>query len=101
MLRDLLEDEHPIGFRHKVMLARGLGLIAPKEYDDLSDLNTMRNRCSHKWHLGKIIRRKLKPSKPKRPLLRFRGTNLYRTDDFIEFERYFAKLYVRLWMRFE
>jgi hypothetical protein len=34
-LRDLLEDEHSIGFRHKLLLARSMDLITRKEFADL------------------------------------------------------------------
>jgi hypothetical protein len=98
-IRDLLEDEHPLGFRHKLMLARTLKLVTPKEFSDLLELNTIRNRCSHTWSLDKVTRRKIKPSKPKRPLLRYRGTNLYETNAFVDFVGHFTAHYLRLWMR--
>jgi hypothetical protein len=67
-IRDLLQDDRPLGFRHKLMLAGSLNLVTRAEFADLAELNTIRNRCSHTWSLDKITRRKLKPSKPKRPL---------------------------------
>jgi hypothetical protein len=99
-LRDLLEDEHSIGFRHKLLLARSMDLITRNEFADLAELNTVRNRCSHTWLLNKVTRRKLKPSKPKKPLLRFRGTDLYDTNAFLEFTGLFERHYLRLWYRF-
>ena len=98
-IRDLLEDDRPLGFRHKLMLARSLDLISAKEFADLVELNTVRNRCSHSWSLGKLTRRRIKPSRPKRPLLRWRGTNLYKTDDFLAFVRVYSLHYVKLWLR--
>jgi hypothetical protein len=59
-LRDLLQDDRPLGFRHKLMLARTLNLVTRKELADLADLNTVRNKCSHTWVLKKLVRRKLK-----------------------------------------
>jgi hypothetical protein len=99
MIRDLLQDDRPLGFRHKLMLARSMKLITPAEFTDLAELNTIRNRCSHSWSLNKIIRRRLKPSKPKRPLLRYKGTNLYKTDAFIDFVGHFTGHYLKLWVR--
>jgi hypothetical protein len=98
-IRDLLQDEHPLGFRHKLMLARSLNLISQGEFTDLTDLNTIRNRCSHTWSLDKITRRKIKPSRPKKPLLRYKGKNLYETNAFIDFVHHFGTRYLQLWMR--
>jgi hypothetical protein len=99
-IRDLLQDDRPIGFRHKLMLARSFNLITKKEFADLTELNTVRNRCSHTWLLDKVTRRKIKPSKPKKPLLRWRGTNLYKTEEFLDFVGVFARHYIKLWLRF-
>jgi hypothetical protein len=99
-IRDLLEDEYPIGFRHKLMLARSMGLITRTEFTDLAELNAIRNKCSHTWSLNKITRRKINPSKPKKPLLRYRGTNLYETDAFVSFIGHFTTHYLRLWKRY-
>jgi hypothetical protein len=77
-----------------------MNLITRREFNDLGELNTG-NRCSHTWLLNKITRRKIKPSKPKRPLLRFRGTNLYQTDAFLNFVSLFTKHYLKLWLRFD
>lgn len=98
-IRDLLQDDRPIGFRHKLMLARSLNLITSREFAELAELNAVRNRCSHTWSLDKISRRKIKPSKPKRPLLRWRGSNLYKTDDFLDFVGVFSRHYLKLWLR--
>lgn len=98
-IRDLLQDDRPLGFRHKLMLARSLNLVTRMEFADLAELNTIRNRCSHNWSLDKIRRRKIKPSTAKRPLLRWRGTNLYKTDAFTDFVSYFSKYYLKLWLR--
>jgi hypothetical protein len=99
-IRDLLQDERAIGFHHKLMLARSLGILRPKEFKDLAELNTIRNRCSHNWQLSRIIRRRLKPGKPKKPILRWRGKNLYETDAFIDFGFYFTRHYLMLWLRY-
>ena len=98
-IRDLLEDEHSLGFRHRLLLARSMKLITRKEFTDLAELNTVRNRCSHSWRLNKITRRKIKPAKPKKPLLRFRGTDLYKTDAFLKFAGLFTKHYLKLYRR--
>lgn len=98
-IRDLLQDERSLGFLHKVMLARTLGIVTLAQFNDLIELNTVRNRCSHNWQLNRLIRRKLKPTKPKRPLLRWRGRNLYETDAFLDFIGYFTRHYLRLWLR--
>jgi hypothetical protein len=99
-IRDLLQDDRPLGFRHKLMLARSMNLITGKQFADLAELNSVRNRCSHNWILSKVTRRKIKPSKSKRQLLRWRGTNLYKTDDFLAFARLYSKHYLNLWLRY-
>lgn len=99
-IRDLLQEDRSIGFRHKLMLARSLGIVTHAEFNDFGELNTVRNRCSHNWQLSRIIRRRLKPSKPKRPLLRWRGNNLYNTDAFLDFAGHFERLYLKLWLRY-
>jgi hypothetical protein len=98
-IRDLLQDDRPLGFQHKLMLARSLSLVTRAEFTDLAELNTIRNRCSHTWSLDKITRRKIKPSKAKRPLLRWRGRNLYNTEAFADFVTHFTKHYLKLWLR--
>ena len=98
-IRDLLQDDRPLGFRHKLMLARSLNLITPAEFTELAELNTVRNRCSHTWSLNKMNRRRIKPSKPKRPVLRWRGTNLYQTAAFMDFVNHFTGRYLKLWLR--
>ena len=40
-IRDLLEDDHALGFRHKLLLARSLSLITRAEFTDLAELNTV------------------------------------------------------------
>jgi hypothetical protein len=99
-IRDLLQDERSLGFLHKLMLARSLGIVKRTEFNDLIELNSVRNRCSHNWQLNRLIRRRLKPSKPKKPLLRWRGKNLYETDAFLDFSGYFTRHYLRLWLRY-
>jgi len=98
-IRDLLQDDRPLGFRHKLMLARILNLVTRNEFADLTELNAIRNKCGHTWSLDKLTRRKLKPSKPKKPLLRWRGTNLYNTDAFTDFVDHFTKHYLKVWYR--
>jgi hypothetical protein len=98
-LRDLLEDERSIGFHQKLTLARALDLVTTSQFKDLLELNSVRNRCSHNWLLDRVTRRKIKRAKPKKPLLRYRGTNLYKTDAFLEFASHFTKIYLKLWLR--
>jgi len=98
-LRDLLEDERSIGFYQKLTLARALDLVTTSQFKDLLELNSVRNRSSHNWLLDRVARRKIKRSKPKRPVLRYRGTNLYKTESFIAFAGHFTKIYLKLWLK--
>jgi hypothetical protein len=82
------------------MLARSLNIIRSKQFTDLVELNSVRNRCSHNWILSKLTRRRIKPSKSKRPLLRWRGTNLYKTDEFMTFVAVYSRHYVDHWLRY-
>ena len=98
-LRDLLEDERSIGFYQKLTLARALDLVTTSQFKDLLELNSVRNRSSHNWLLDRVARRKIKRSEPKRPVLRYRGTNLYKTESFIAFAGHFTKIYLKLWLK--
>ncbi len=77
-----------------------MGLLSPSEYRSLSKLNTIRNRCSHNWGLNQFIRRKVRPSKKKRPLLEYEGRNLFIIDVFQDFIAHYGRLYYRLWLKF-
>jgi hypothetical protein len=97
----LLEGNRAIRFPHKVLLARSLGWITPREAADLEKLNSVRNGCGHSWKISRLIRRGVKRKAPKKPVLRYNGRNVYETKHFIDFIQHFNVAYLRLYMKLE
>jgi hypothetical protein len=83
------------------MLARTLGWITPKQFSDLESLNTVRNSCGHGWHLSRLVRRGVKRKAPKKPVLRYKGKNVYKTDVLIDFIGHFWKVYLHLYQKLD
>jgi hypothetical protein len=97
----LLEGNRALRFYQKLVLARSLGWLTPKQFRELEGLNTVRNRCGHGWQLSQLVRRGVKRKAPKKPVLRYLGKNVYQTDVLIDFVRHFWKLYLRLYAKLE
>lgn len=65
----------------------------------LEQLNRLRNKCSHNWLLNIKIRKGIKPSLPKRPLLDFRGGDLHTVSIMEKFIDQYTVIYLHLYMR--
>jgi len=61
-----------------------LGWLSPKQFGELEGLNTVRNSCGHGWQLSPLIRRGVKRKAPKRPVLQYKGKNVYKTEALIK-----------------
>ena len=94
---DLLDGQWSLGFAQKIRLAKALGIIKTRVAKQLSDLNTMRNTCSHHWLLNVRIRRNKRRHKQKPPLIAYRGHSLHQPSVFEEFLGEYGGVYVRLW----
>jgi hypothetical protein len=93
----ILYDRDSLGFDMKLNFAVGLGLISPTFRQQLMELNSMRNKCSHNWVLNRAIRRGKRPKQLKLPLLQFRGRDLHKVDVLKDFVSEFGGAYVKLY----
>lgn len=69
----------------KLNLAVVVGLFDAKTRDKLKELNTLRNKCSHRWLLNVPARHKKRQKGPRQPLLSFRGRNIHKLLVLTEF----------------
>lgn len=99
-IEDFLNGSRAISFNDKLSLLKSAGLIRANVCNELAKLNTIRNKCSHNWQLNKVIRRKVKRNKKKRPLLEYNGKNLYKKQIFYEFLNKYGPIYYKLWLKF-
>lgn len=63
-LARLLTEPGSLGFDMKLNLAVVVGLFDAKTRDKLKELNTLRNKCSHRWLLNVPARRKKRQKGP-------------------------------------
>lgn len=66
-----------MGFKRKIILLRVMGLMNKKMYEDLDQLNSLRNKCGHSWQIKSVVRRGTKRTKQKRFILQYQGKNLF------------------------
>jgi hypothetical protein len=97
----LLQGSRSLRFPQKILLARMLGWLSPKQFGELEGLNTVRNSCGHGWQLSPLIRRGVKRKAPKRPVLQYKGKNVYKTEALIDFIAHFQRLYLHLYRKLE
>jgi hypothetical protein len=98
-LHKLFVGARSIGFEMKLNLAIAIGLINSKMQERLTELNRLRNRCSHNWRLNVRVRRGKKPKQKKPPLLLYRGRDLHHVAVLEEFSREYTRLYLKLYMK--
>lgn len=89
-----------IGFGMKVNLALTLGIIRSSAARDLSDLNTLRNKCSHNWLLAQPVRRGRRPAQRKPPILHYKGGDLHKLPSLNLLLETVGPLYWRLFQRY-
>jgi len=98
-IEGLFTGEYRIDFRDKLALARLIGAVKPRMFQDLEKLNQLRNRAGHIWLLSSVRRRNVPRKKRKRPFLEFDGKNLYHKGVIDEFLGGYGRIYLRLLMK--
>lgn len=73
----LLEGDLSIGLRKKIDLARGMGLIDRGTYEQILEINKVRNKCAHNFDLEGVVRRYRKRKGKKPYILTYKNKNLY------------------------
>jgi len=99
VLYSLLEGPRSLGFDRKLDLAEGLHLISKRLHERLTELNVIRNRCSHNWVLDIPIRKGIKRDQPKRRLVQYKNRDLFALSVIKEFEREYGRIYLKLWLK--
>lgn len=99
-LLKVLNGSESMGFDMKLAFGVALGLITTKTRDQLAELNTLRNKCSHNWLLRTPVRRKRRPNQTKPPLLRFRGSDLHNVAVFNDMAAEYGLLHARLFIKY-
>jgi hypothetical protein len=87
-----------LGFEMKVHFAVVAELLGKKERNQLLELNSLRNKCSHNWLLDVSVKRKGKRGTGPR-LLAFRGKDVHKVDVLQDVAREYGYLYYRMLSR--
>jgi hypothetical protein len=99
-LRSMLVGPRSLGFEMKLNFAVVLGIVRTGTKDRLTELNTLRNKCSHNWLLKAPVRRGKRPKQKKSPLLLYRGRDLHNVDVLAEFLAEYGPIYYKLFGRY-
>jgi hypothetical protein len=99
-LRRMLFGAGSLGFEMKLNLAVSLGLMNAATQEQLTELNTLRNKCSHNWLLKVPVRRGKRPGQKKPPLLLYQGRDLHDVVVFEGFASKFGAIYYRMFLRY-
>lgn len=99
-LRRMLSGGGSIGFEMKLNLSAALRLISGSTHTKLTELNRLRNKCSHNWLLKVPVRRGRRPRQKKPPLLLFKGRDLHRVEVLEDFAAEYGPLYARLFTKY-
>jgi hypothetical protein len=84
----------------KLNFAVALRLMNSTTQEQLMELNTLRNKCSHNWLLKTPVRRGKRPRQKKPPLLLYRGRDLHNVavlEDFVDQD---WVMYLRMFLKF-
>ncbi len=88
-----------LGFDKKLDFAVVVGVIDSKTRDNLKELNTIRNKCSHHWRLDAAVLSKTTPKQKRPRLLSFRGRDLHKFPVLQDFVSEYASVYLRLYAK--
>lgn len=88
-----------LGFEMKLNFAVALGLIKSRTKERLVILNNLRNKCSHNWLLKVRMRRGIKRTGKKPPLLLYEGRDLHSVAALKDFESEYARIYLKLYIK--
>jgi hypothetical protein len=99
-LGKMLSGGGSIGFDMKLHFAVALRLITRPVQERLSELNRLRNKCSHNWLLKAPVRRGKRPREKKPPLLLYKGRDLHTVEVLEDFAGAYGPLYARLFVKY-
>jgi len=99
-LRKMLFGAGSLGFDMKLNLAAALGLLSARTQDELMELNTLRNKCSHNWLLKRPVRRGRRPRQKKPPLLLYQGRDLHNVAVLKDFAGEYGAIYGKMFARY-
>lgn len=99
-LRKILFGAGSLGFDMKLNFAAALGLLNARTQDQLMELNTLRNKCSHNWLLKTPVRRGKRPRQKKPPLLLYRGRDLHNIGVLKDFAAEYGVIYLKLFVKY-
>ncbi|MEW6438806.1 MAG: hypothetical protein AB1508_16735 [Pseudomonadota bacterium] len=97
-LARMLKGGGSLGFEMKLNFAVVADLLDKKTRDQLSELNTLRNKCSHNWLLNVPLRR-AKKGGPAPRLLTFRGRDVHKVEVLKDICREYGNIYYRMFSR--
>lgn len=98
-LRRVLFGAGSLGFDMKLNFAAALGLLSERTQNQLIELNTLRNKCSHNWLLKAPVRRGKRPRQKKPPLLLYQGRDLHNVAVLEDFAGEYGAIYVKIWVK--
>jgi len=99
-LRKMLFGAGSLGFDMKLNFAVALGLMNATTREQLMELNTLRNKCSHNWLLKTPVRRGKRPRQKKPPLLLYRGRDLHNVAVLEDFAGEYGSIYVKMFLKY-
>jgi hypothetical protein len=97
-LRKMLFGAGSLGFDMKLSFAVALGLLTERTREELTVLNTLRNKCSHNWLLKMPVRKRPRQQKP--PLLTYQGRDLHNVEALKDFTAEYGPIYYKLFLKF-
>ena len=99
-LRKLLFGAGSLGFDMKLNLAVSIGIMTATTQEQLTELNTLRNKCSHNWLLRVPVRRGRRPRQQKPPLLQYHGRDLHEVTVLEQFVDEYSPIYLKMFMKY-
>jgi hypothetical protein len=99
-LRKMLFGAGSLGFDMKLNFAVALGLMNVTTQQQLMELNTLRNKCSHTWLLKRPVRRGKRPRQKKPPLLLYRGSDLHSVAVLEDFSGEYGAIYAKMFLKY-
>lgn len=99
-LRKMIFGAGSLGFDMKLNFAAALGLLNARIQDQLMELNTLRNKCSHNWLLKTPVRRGRRPRQKKPPLLLYQGRDLHNVAVLKDFAGEYGVIYAKMFAKY-
>jgi hypothetical protein len=96
----MLIGPRSLGFEMKLNFAVLLGVLNVRTKRRLTELNTLRNKCSHNWLLKAPVRHGRRPRAKKPPLLPYKGRDLHNVDVLEDFAAEYGRIYYTLFTKY-